>query len=271
MGAKVDSWRFLDSGHANGVTNMAIDEAILESLIDGASPPTVRVYAWQPPTVSVGRSQRLARELDLEACRREGFGVVGRPTGGRAVLHAGELTYSVVGRVGVHPLGGSIAETYRAIADGLLAALAELGVAAALAPVATTSRGREDVAPPCFVSAGRFEVVVQGRKLIGSAQRRSGGCVLQHGSLLLDDSHVRLADVMSLGSREEREAVRGMLRAKTTDLSSLLGRPVGFEETARAVRSGFEGAWGMKLSSGALTERETDAALAVATDYRTDS
>ena len=136
----MNSWRFLNSGRADGATNMAVDEAILEGVGRGSSPPTLRVYAWEPPTVSIGHSQKASIELDLEACGRWGFDVVRRATGGRAVLHAGELTYSVVGSSGEPPLGGSIAESYQAIANGLLLGLTELGVSAELASVATAPK-----------------------------------------------------------------------------------------------------------------------------------
>jgi len=262
----MDQWRFIDSGPADGTTNMAVDSALLEGVDRGSSAPALRVYAWEPPTVSTGHSQRLASELDLDACREAGFGVVRRPTGGRAVLHAGELTYSVVGRAGVSPLGGSIAETYEAIARALVAGLSKLGVEADLAPVATTARGRGEAAPPCFVSAGRFEIVVGGRKLVGSAQRRRGGAVLQHGSLLVDDSHARLADVMRV-READRPAVRRALLSKTTDLYTLLGRPVGFSEVASAMRSGFERTWGVKLCDGPLTEDEMRAVRRHASEY----
>jgi lipoate-protein ligase A len=266
----MSEWRFLNSGRSDGATNMAVDEAVLEGVTTGASPPTLRVYAWEPPTVSIGRSQRLSDELDLEACRRRGFGVVRRPTGGRAVLHAGELTYSVVGPAGEPPLGISIAETYEAIARGLLEALARLGVDAELAPVATAPRARGEAAPPCFVSAGRFEVVVEGRKLIGSAQRRSGAAVLQHGSLLLDGTHTGLADVMRVGDPREREVVRRMLAGKTTDLAAVLARPVELEEIAAAMKLGFEAAWGSELVPGDLSEGERKAVRRLATDYRAE-
>jgi len=263
----MSSWRFLNSGFSDGVTNMAVDEAILEGVARGSSPPTLRVYAWKPPTVSTGHSQKASVELDLEACRKRGFGVVRRPTGGRAVLHAGELTYSVVGRSGEAPLGGSIAETYQAIAGGLLLGLMELEVSAELAPVATASRGRGEVAPPCFVSAGRYEVVVAGRKLIGSAQRRVGAAVLQHGSLLTDATHVQLADVLRVRGEADRTAIRRTLASKTTDLATLLSRSVGFEEVACAMRAGFERAWGLTLRDDSLSERESEVARRLATGY----
>jgi lipoate-protein ligase A len=263
----MSEWRFIDSGASDGRTNMAIDAAILEGVDEGRSGPAVRVYAWEPPTVSTGNSQRASLELDLDACRGAGLGVVRRPTGGRAVLHYGELTYSVVGPAGEAPLGDSISETYESIATALVLGLAHLGVRAELAPVATTARGRGEAAPPCFVSAGRFEVVVGGRKLIGSAQRRRGRAVLQHGSLLIDDTHTGLADVMRVRRESDREAVRDALRAKTTDLKSLLGRPVGFAEVASAVRLGFESAWGIALSDGSLTEGEETAFRRLASEY----
>ena len=266
----MNSWRFLNSGPADGATNMAVDEAILEGVRDGTSPPTLRVYAWEPPTVSIGHSQKASVELDLDECGRRGFGVVRRPTGGRAVLHAGELTYSVVGRSGVPPLGGSIAESYRAIAGGLLLGLAELGVRAELAPVSAESRSRGEVAPPCFVSAGRFEVVVAGRKLIGSAQRRIGAAVLQHGSLLTDDTHLELAAVLRVRSEPERALIRRTLSRKATDLSELLEVPVEFEELARAVRTGFESAWRIELSDGTLTERESQTVERLTTVHGTE-
>jgi lipoate-protein ligase A len=266
----MERWRFLNTGLLDGAMNMAVDEALLLGLARGTTPPTVRVFGWRPPTVSAGYSQDLSRELDLEACRRAGFGVVRRPTGGRAVLHAGELTYSVVGASGEPPLGSSILETYRAIAEALLASLAELGVNAELAEVGGGARAREPgAAPPCFASAGRLEVVVGGRKLIGSAQRRSGDAVLQHGSLLLDGTHAAIADVLRIPDAARRLALRRMLGERTTNLAAILGRTVEFAEVARAVAGGFRGAWRLDLTEAGLTQTESQSARRLATRYAT--
>jgi lipoate-protein ligase A len=266
----MSTWRFLNSGFADGTTNMAVDEALLEGVGRGTSPPTVRVYGWRPPTVSTGYSQDLGRELDLDACSRLGFGVVRRPTGGRAVLHAGELTYSVVGHAGAAPLGNTIMESYLAIAQGLLAGLARLGVAAELVQVGAEPRAtRSGASPPCFASAGRYEVVLGGRKLVGSAQRRREGSILQHGSLLIDDTHERIADVLRI-DEPLRRAVRRSLAEKTVNLTAILGRPVGFEETAGAMRLGFEEAWGIVLAEGVLSDDEKDTAGSLATRSPTE-
>jgi len=263
----VSRWRFLNSGVSTGPVNMAVDEAVLAGVNRGGSPPTLRVYGWEPPTVSTGYSQDIEQELDLEACRDRGFGVVVRPTGGRAVLHAGELTYSVVGRSGEPPLGATIMETYRAIAQGLVAGLSLLGVSAELAQVSSEARGRSGGAsPPCFASAGRFEVVLGGRKLVGSAQRRVGRAVLQHGSLLLDGAHEALAEVQQVNSEREREIFRRALRSKTTTLERELGREVSFDEVANAVRLGFENAWGLELAEGGLTDAEKSDVQKLATE-----
>lgn len=264
----MSAWRFLNTGYRDGPANMSIDRALLEGVGRGTSPPTVRVFGWSPPTVSTGHAQDVSRELDLRACAEAGVGVVRRPTGGRAVLHAGELTYSVVGRTGEPPLGGSIMETYLAIAGAMVAGLAKLGVKGEIERVGSDGgAGRDEASPPCFASAGRFEIVVGGRKLVGSAQRRSGGVALQHGSLLIDGSHVGLVDLLRIASPERRSRVRESLILKTTDLTTILGRPVGFEDAAAAVRRGFEQEWGVELRPGTLLEAEEEASRVLATEY----
>ncbi|HEX2095510.1 MAG TPA: biotin/lipoate A/B protein ligase family protein [Longimicrobiaceae bacterium] len=173
-------WRLLDTPPARGAWNMAVDAALVESVRAGGA-PVLRFYRWDPPCLSLGRNQPAAGRYDLDALRARGIDVVRRPTGGRAVLHHRELTYSVVAAEGV--LGGP-RESYALINRALVAGLRRLGVAAGLQP----RTGRRAAAPslaPCFQEPAEGEVVAAGRKLVGSAQRREGGVVLQHGSLLL--------------------------------------------------------------------------------------
>ena len=263
----MSAWRAVNTGLMNGPANMAIDETLLRGVAEGTSPPTIRVFGWSPPTVSVGHSQNLDRELDLEACRRAGEGVVRRPTGGRAVLHSGELTYSVAGGGVQEGLGRTVMETYLLIARALVRGLGKLGVPAQLSTGSGSARPRGQVAtPPCFASAGRYEVVVSGRKVIGSAQRRMGEAVLQHGSLLLDRSHVEIADLMRIPERR-RADVRKALEEGTTDLTSLIGRTPTFEETAAAILSGFEDEWEVSLVHESLTREERELAGRLASEY----
>lgn len=265
----MSAWRVIDTGSRDGATNMAIDEALLRGVAAGTTPPTVRVFSWAPPAVSTGHSQSISRELDISACLRAGVGVVRRPTGGRAVLHAGELTYSVVGRAGEEPLGRTIMETYLAISRALLEGLALLGVRADLSQVGgAPGRVGGGAAPPCFASAVRFEIVVGGRKLVGSAQRRTGNAVLQHGSLLIDGTHADIADLLQIPEGRRAE-VRRLLRERTTNLETLLGRRPGLSEVADVMVRGFERAWGVSLQPGCLTGSEEEVASALATEYAT--
>jgi len=259
--------RAMNTGLDTGRVNMAIDEALLRGVEGGSSPQTVRVFGWRPPAVSIGHSQDAGRELDMEACRRLGFDVVRRPTGGRAVLHSGELTYSVVGRSGDDGLGRTVMETYRRIADALVRGLRSMGVDAGLEETASVTRPRGAVAtPPCFASAGRYEIVVSGRKLVGSAQRRLGSAVLQHGSLLVDPSHAEIVEVLRV-PEGSRERMRGRLLKRTTDLASLLGSAPDFEDIASAIFRGFELEWGVELIHKGPTAVESESALRLATEY----
>lgn len=177
---------------------MAVDEALIASVRVGG-PPTLRFYRWSPACLSFGRNQPARGRYDLEAIHARGLDVVRRPTGGRAVLHDGELTYSVAVPNG---LLGSPRATYAAINRALAAGLRRLGVPVELAP---RSGGRAPVPSlaPCFKEPVEGEVTAEGRKLIGSAQYRESGVILQHGSLLLDGNQ---AEVRSLLRESAGEA-----------------------------------------------------------------
>jgi lipoate-protein ligase A len=172
-------WRLLLDGPASGPWNMAVDEALLRSAQRGA-PPTLRFYSWDGAWLSLGFAQSLSDERRA-ACREAGVGIVRRATGGRAVLHGGDLTYSVVAPASALPAG--LHATYARIGEALRAALASLGVEVERADPSRAAAGRE--AFDCFQSPAADEICARGRKLAGSAQRRAGGAVLQHGSLRL--------------------------------------------------------------------------------------
>ena len=164
------AWRLLITEPADGATNMAIDEAIWRSRQTGASPPTLRFFAWAPPTVSLGYGQPLDRHVDLDACRSLGVGLVRRPTGGSAIYHDGperELTYSVAATAGDLGIGSDLLETYRWIGAALLRGLCALGAPAELVP----ERPPAGPVPAfCFARTGVFEIEVGGRKIVGSAR-----------------------------------------------------------------------------------------------------
>ena len=162
----VTRWRLLRHGPATGAENMAIDEAITMAIAEGLVPPTLRFYAWTPPCVSMGRNQKVA-EVDAARCAARGYGIVRRPTGGRAILHTDELTYSVIAAPD-HPLmAGLVLDSYLRLSVGLVAGLTRLGIAAEPAP--GTNRPGPDVSAACFEVPSAYEIVAGTRK--GARQR----------------------------------------------------------------------------------------------------
>jgi len=247
------TWRLLNTGIADGTTNMAVDEAVLEAVAGRQSLPTLRFYAWQPPCLSIGYAQAVQDEVDLGACRARGIDLVRRPTGGRAILHTDELTYSVVAPQDDPRVAGEIVESYRRLCQGLLAGLRMLGLDAVQA-------GRKPSKPKtlsaaCFDAPSDYEITVQGKKLVGSAQARRRGVVLQHGALPLLGDVTRIVDVLNL-PEDEQEAFRAALRARATTLEAALGRVVAFDEVAHVLAQGFARALNLELVPGELSPDE---------------
>ena len=201
---------------------MACDEALGEAVLSGQSLPVVRFFQWVPPTISFGYSQHIAREVDVDAVRRNGIGLVRRVTGGRAVLHAQEITYSVICPESDPIAAGGIITTYTRISAGLAAGLRRLGVDAVLARSSDPLTGpRADQATlPCFGSTSRAEIVVSGKKIVGSAQHRMRGLVIQHGSILIGPEHRNLVRYLRTDD-EVRERYARRMAETTTSLAEL--------------------------------------------------
>lgn len=202
-------------GAMTGEANMARDTELLEQHRAGDD-PVLRIYRWNPPAVTIGYNQDMA-SFDRAAVAGAGYGLVRRPTGGRAILHAEELTYAVVGTSPGPLFGASLHETYMKINEALLEFLRGLGIDADISDGESREEMRGLV---CFKSAGRHEVSVDARKVIGSAQRRRGDVFLQHGSILAGPRHLDLLDFLGGGDRAS-------LATATTDLGRLLDRPMG--------------------------------------------
>ncbi len=178
------SWKLIIDGPMDGTKNMSVDAALLNEIDNAQSPQTiVRFYSWSSPTISLGRHQQIQKAVDVDYCRTIGIDIVHRPTGGRAVLHDDELTYAVISN-DHQAFGETIYGNYKRVSEALCLGYNRLGVPAVLAPeTRKASLMAEDGDPPCFVSPSRYELVVQGRKIAGSAQRRVRHSFLQHGSL----------------------------------------------------------------------------------------
>jgi len=239
------NWRFENTGVRSGVFNMEYDEALARALVDGVGNSTIRVYGWHPFAISLGWNQSMD-DIDLGKTSAAGIDVVRRPTGGRAIMHANELTYSVV--MLVH--GKNVLSVYEDISRALIAGLRELG-----APIAIEksqphfpSLYRHTASRACFSSTGRYEIKCDGKKLVGSAQRRYAvvegeEVVLQHGSILLGPEHKQIVDFLNIPSEEQRVALRQELDEKTTELSTVLQRIITVDETVDAILNGFRNAW----------------------------
>lgn len=260
-------WRFLDSGAAGGVTNMATDAALLAHARRTGS-GTLRIYGWDGPTLSLGRHERARDRFDPARLAAHGVDVVRRPTGGRALLHDREVTYSVTAPLGTLSLG----ESYAVINALLLDALARLGVRATVAVAAR--RPLRPVGAACFAEPGAGELTVGGAKLVGSAQLREDGALLQHGSILLADDQALIDQLRAGGGTASPAAMRA------ATLGTLLGRDVSYGEVrdalARAFTSAFTSAFTNRLTSATGTPAPLrDAAAAtdpssVEAAFRTD-
>jgi lipoate-protein ligase A len=241
---------------------MAVDLALLEAVGHGKAPPTLRVYAWDPPCLSLGHAQPV-EDIDLAALTSAGWNWVRRPTGGRAILHTDELTYAAAAPGG-HPLmNGGVLASYRRLSRGLVAALKLLGVAAEIEPNADKPAGLNHN-PVCFEVPSAYEIKVSGRKLIGSAQVRRQAGVLQHGTLPLAGDLGRICRALRFAEPAEAERAAARVRQRAATLEQALGSAVPWHTAAEALKSGFEAALDIKLVAGDLSVDEQRRAAALA-------
>lgn len=274
-------WRFIFTGANDAFFNMALDEAILQFCQRGQALPTLRLYLWKPPGVSIGYFQSLEKTVDLNKCKESNIDVVRRITGGRVVLHENEITYSLCASIKEYPeLGENINETYRKISFALLESLKTLKVfgewvkpkreriaidltGSINSLQASSLQVTEDsnFSKPCFISNSRYEITVAGKKLIGSAQRREKNCFIQHGSIPLGKGKVSLPDLLS--EENNREKMKERLEGKSTNLEKILKRKVGYEEVISALRKGFCDFFEVEMVEKDLTPEEIETAQAL--------
>ena len=254
------TWRLLNTGAQDGPTNMAIDEAILEAIAAGESQPTLRFYGWQPACLSLSFAQPWD-DADLDRCAQLGWDVVRRPTGGRAILHIDELTYSVCAPESNPRVHGGVLESYQRLSEALLAGLRLMGLDPAKAKPYYEDRG--EPGPACFDGPSNYEITIGQRKLVGSAQMRRKGVVLQHGTLPLHGDITRIAQGLAVDMPGQRLAIVNRLQYRATTLEASLARQVAFDEAAELLRQGFATALNLTLETGTLTPAETNRAAAL--------
>ena len=243
-------YRFLDTQVQDAATNMAIDEAVLQHHLKGEAPPTLRVFRWTQPSISLGRFQNVEREIRGDLCAQQGIALVRRPTGGRAVYHRNEFTYSLVSSK-AYGIPSGIVASYAYLAQGLIAALEQLGVPAEL------SAGRVSKQPSaaCFASSTQADLTSGGFKLIGSAQVWKDEALLQQGSLPLDDRSAEFYTLLRFPDEETRATALDQYRQQTTPLHTFVHQ-VSRDEVAQAFRVGFSRALGVNFQPEELTASE---------------
>lgn len=238
---------------------MALDEALMDWHSEGTIPPVIRFYEWNPATLSVGYFQRVARDINMEAVKEQRLGFVRRPTGGRAVLHEHELTYSIIVSEEYPNMPKTVTEAYRVLSEGLLKGFQNLGMNAYFS-VPDSEEKQEDLKKPksavCFDAPSWYELVVEGKKIAGSAQTRQKGVILQHGAILLDIDYEKLLSVFIFKSDEEKEQMREKLPEKAVAINDLVEIPVTIPQCVDAFQKGFEMALDIKLVPYTLTDEQ---------------
>jgi lipoate-protein ligase A len=261
------TWRFIRSGKCSPAYNMAVDEAVLTMHSEGKVPPTLRFYGWNPATLSIGYFQKADEEVNFAELEAQGLGFVRRPTGGRAVLHDQELTYSMIVSEDYPGMPRSVTEAYRVLSEGLLHGFRRLGLQAEMVSLASEDDKLKYAAAgsaACFDSPSWYELVVEGRKVAGSAQVRQKGVVLQHGSILLDMDIDQLFAVLQFPSERVRDRLRAAFAGKAVainDLMRLLGRNVvELPAAEEAFGLGIAEGMGIVLEPSGLTREERELA-----------
>jgi len=249
-------WRFIISGAQDGAFNMAADETLAR--LSKSGPPILRIYSWHPFAISIGHHQELA-EVDLDKCSSENIDVVRRPTGGRAIFHAQEVTYAVIIPKESDLHSQSTLDIYNLISSALVNGLNRLG--ANLVLERNDNIGGEfktyNQKFACFASSAKYEIHYRSKKLVGSAQRRLEKALLQHGSILLGNEHLNLFDYLIQTTDETSGNLKQLLDEKTICLQTILNREVTYNEVVSALKSGFEDFFKIDLQAAPLTTKET--------------
>lgn len=234
--------RYLMTDHSSAAYNMGLDEAVMTKISEGESPPTLRLYGWTPSAVSIGYFQSLNEEVDLGKCSEFGVDVVRRITGGGAVYHDTELTYSFIAPAKLLP--NDILESYKLICGGLIEGFSGIGVEASFAPL--------------------NDIIACGKKISGNAQTRRMGCVLQHGTILLNVDVEKMFSLLLVPNEKIRDKLISTVKERVTSLTHILEKETTFDDVVMEFRGGFEKSLGLELFDGEVSEEEEKLATELA-------
>lgn len=268
-----ETWNFINTGSNDPYYNMAFDEALLNFVSRGEIDTVIRFYTWNPATLSVGYFQRLTKEIDTAKVKALGYGLIRRQTGGRGVLHDKELTYSVIVPESHPNMPSTITEAYRVISEGLLEGFKLLGFDAYFA-IPRSEEEREKLKQPrsavCFDAPSWYELVVEGRKIAGSAQVRQKGVILQHGSLLQDVDIDELFDLFIFKNDRLKDKMKQAFVDKAVAINDIAERHISIAEMESAFEAGFKKGLDIEFKPLKLTPSQLQEVDELIIKYKSD-
>lgn len=268
-----ETWNFINTGSKDPYYNMAMDESLLNFVSRGEIDPVIRFYTWNPATLSIGYFQRLQKEIDIDKVKEKGFGLVRRQTGGRGVLHDKELTYSVIVPESHPNMPSTVTEAYRVISQGLLEGFKNLGFNTYFA-VPKTPEERQKLkqsrSSVCFDAPSWYELVVEGRKIAGSAQTRQKGVILQHGSILQDIDIDELFDMFIYKNERLKLKMKEAFVEKAVAINDISDKHITISQMEEAFEKGFKKGLNIELKPLELTEAQLAEVEELTEKYRSD-
>jgi len=266
----IETWRLIRSSPSTGSWNMAVDEAIFEKVIKKKVPPTLRLYGWNPYCLSIGHAQSVS-EVNTEELVRKGWDLVRRPTGGRAILHADELTYSICVRLDDPLVHGGVIESYRHLSNFLLTALEHVGIDAD-SKIKNEEEKHLSKDPVCFQYPSDYEITFHGKKLIGSAQARKKEGLLQHGAIPLFGDIARIISVLNFKSEIGRSTAKRNLLDRATTIQKISKKNISYDRLSNALIDAFEETFNVRLEKTSLSPGELTRAKEIQNEkYTNDS
>ena len=231
-----ENWRLLITKNNTAATNMAIDRSVIMANSKGIVPPTVRFFTWKPPAISIGYFQSLEDEVDLDVCKKLGVDYVRRMTGGGAVFHDKELTYSIVIPESHSQIPKNIIESYGRICGAIMKGLGQLEIESKYAPI--------------------NDIITHGKKISGNAQTRKAKTVLQHGTILMDVDVEKMFSLLKVPNEKIRDKMISDVKDRVTSINHILDKEISFDSVANAMIKGFEEEFNVNLVMGELADEE---------------
>lgn len=267
-------WNFINTGSKNPYYNMAMDEALLNFVSRGEIDPVIRFYTWNAATLSIGYFQRLQKEIDIDKVKEKGYGLVRRQTGGRGVLHDKELTYSVIVPESHPNMPSTVTEAYKIISQGLLEGFKNLGFETYFA-IPRSKEERDKLKQPrssvCFDAPSWYELVVEGRKIAGSAQTRQKGVILQHGSILQDIDIDDLFDMFKFKNERLKAKMKENFVQKAVAINDISNQHITLNEMENAFEAGFKKGLNIDFKPLELTEKQLEEVQELEDKYRSEA